>query len=1034
MSKRLLALCFALLCWLPATARAEAPRITVEQDASGALLRVNGKPFLVKGVVWGYGPIGTNYSYSLWKQPPSLIRRVLGQQMPLLKSAGFNAIRVFDVPPPEWIQYIYEKYGIFTTVNDMIGRYGVNKDGVWIAHVDYSDPEMRRFLLSELDKVVVRYRNTPGVLMWLLGNENNYGLSWTGAGAENFPGEKDKVRAGYLYSLMSEAAQLVKRRDTTRPVALVNGDLNYLDVIAKNKAGFDIFGTNQYRGLTVGALYRDVQQKLGIPVVFTEFGADCFNQRTGKEDTLDQARFLLGQWRELYENTHGKGGVGNALGGFIFEWTDTWWKVGQSYGLNDHDTLGTWSHPPYYDYVEGENNMQEEWWGITALTPSDDTGYYEPEPRDAFYMLQDIFRIDAFAEGASQSSIRQAFAQIQPRNYQATYAARTASEHSALRLSDLVLKLEMTGSRGTRSTARGGDIKLDHTEAALAGVTLAPSSKVYARLVLSFAGNVAQNRLDPIFYENPTSYAGAQLGDARRTAPRPVDIYQAQVKGDHRWFNLEGYYRVGHPGWDYEGDLFHFYPEAYYQETIDMYRAAAPFGAVISGKRAFEGLKLALGPQLSWGGNPALVAKYSHKLGNSLTVTVMHQEDLAQAGSSAITSSSVTPEPVSRKSMLGVSAALGDAQLDIGALFAAPQRVGQEYTRTERSSGPGYAGSGYDVFREKVQWQDTLGAKAKLVVPAGRANLYLQGAVKGLVADAGPDTSYTVTGWSLKESGRGNQISGLGGVALQFGDLQIAPNLLFQRPFVGPNPRIDGVYDPATQTYFAPIRARTTYTGVTPHEPFAVLDNRETEAAELLITYDPTAPTQFYQWDRFNREDAPFAANLDLVYRHQPTSRDSRIAVLSTGERFAFGAAPPAHDVWDATFNFAAAGLPPVRLFGSVFVGQNQAWGDDPRLVTRFGGSLRLAYQDFLVTTRVLFNDWGPYDYYRDYNLTYPLQWYGDASWGFLPALVGPPQTRFGVRGQYRRLDRYSDGWANPLAPGRSGSEYEITTYIQAAL
>jgi len=325
------------------------PTITVEQDAGGALLRVDGKPFMVKGVVWGYGPIGTNYAYSLWKQPPSLIRRVLGQQMPLLKSAGFNAIRVFDLPPPEWIQYIYEKYGIFTTVNDMLGRYGVTKDGVWVAHVDYSDPEMRRFLLSELDKVIVRYKNTPGILMWLLGNENNYGLSWTGAGAENFPGEKDKLRAGYLYSLMSEAARLVKRRDTSRPVALVNGDLNYLDVIAQNKAGFDVFGTNQYRGLRAKALYRDVQQKLGIPVLFTEFGADCFNQRTGKEDQLDQARYLLSQWQEVYEQSHGKGGVGNSLGGFIFEWTDTWWKVGQSYGLNDHDTLGTWSHPPYYD-------------------------------------------------------------------------------------------------------------------------------------------------------------------------------------------------------------------------------------------------------------------------------------------------------------------------------------------------------------------------------------------------------------------------------------------------------------------------------------------------------------------------------------------------------------------------------------------------------------------------------------------------------------------------------------------------------------
>jgi hypothetical protein len=121
-------------------------------------------------------------------------------------------------------------------------------------------------------------------------------------------------------------------------------------------------------------------------------------------------------------------------------------------------------------------------------------------------------------------------------------------------------------------------------------------------------------------------------------------------------------------------------------------------------------------------------------------------------------------------------------------------------------------------------------------------------------------------------------------------------------------------------------------------------------------------------------------------------------------------------------------------LHGSLYGGQDQARGLDPRLVTRYGGGLRFGVYDFLLATRLLFNDWGPYDYYRDFNLTYPLQFYGDLSWGMRPALVGNPQTRFGVRGQYRTLDVYSDGWADKLNPGKSGSEYEITTYIQATM
>ena len=76
-----------------------------------------------------------------------------------------------------------------------------------------------------------------------------------------------------------------------------------------------------------------------------------------------------------------------------------------------------------------------------------------------------------------------------------------------------------------------------------------------------------------------------------------------------------------------------------------------------------------------------------------------------------------------------------------------------------------------------------------------------------------------------------------------------------------------------------------------------------------------------------------------------------------------------------------------------------------------------------------MFNDWGPYDY-RDWNLTYPLQFYGDLSF-MRPALIGNPQT---LRDdQYRTLDVFSDGWLDKLNPGHSGSG-EVTTYVQATM
>jgi hypothetical protein len=59
------------------------------------------------------------------------------------------------------------------------------------------------------------FKGTPGLLLYLLGNENNYGLFWEGAETEDIPVE-DRVttkRARAMYQLLNEAALLVKEID-----------------------------------------------------------------------------------------------------------------------------------------------------------------------------------------------------------------------------------------------------------------------------------------------------------------------------------------------------------------------------------------------------------------------------------------------------------------------------------------------------------------------------------------------------------------------------------------------------------------------------------------------------------------------------------------------------------------------------------------------------------------------------------------------------------------------------------------------------
>jgi hypothetical protein len=389
--------------------------IRVERNEEGMILMVDKEPFIVNGMNWDYFPIGTNYSFDFWNQPDDFIIAALAAEMTLLQEMGVNTIRVYTGIQPKWIEYIYKNYGIYTMLNHSFGRYGVSIDGNWVPHTDYANPKARTVLINEIEQLAKEFKDTPGLLFYLLGNENNYGLFWEGSETEDIPAdaknETDKAKP--LYSLFNDAAKVIKEIDKNHPVAICNGDLLFIDVIKSQCPDIDIFGTNVYRGESFTDAFERVKNELDLPIIFTEFGADAFNVKDRSEDQKSQAYYLKSNWKEIYENVAGLGKAGNSLGGFTFQFSDGWWKYKQDENLDVHDENASWINEGYtLDHVEGRNNMNEEWFGICAKGPTKEDGLYELTPRKAYYVLAEVHKINPYQSGMTAETIDRYFEEI----------------------------------------------------------------------------------------------------------------------------------------------------------------------------------------------------------------------------------------------------------------------------------------------------------------------------------------------------------------------------------------------------------------------------------------------------------------------------------------------------------------------------------------------------------------------------------------------------------------------------------------------
>jgi hypothetical protein len=310
-----------------------------KRNLDGSLSAV--APYAIRGVAWAPASKTTNTSPS--DPNNATVRRVeFGnwylRDIPLMRSMNVNTVRTFlDM-------------GVDATALAVLDKLYENNIMV-VLTVDNAINDT-----SRITTVVNYYKDHPAVLMWLLGNEWNlnryYGVASTVQDAA---------------ARTQTAAALIKTLDTNHPVATSYGDIdgNLSTFVNTTCPAVDVWAMNIYRGSSFGNLFTQWSGISSKPLFLSEYGTDAFrsfaavNPPNGVVDEDMQTDFTFSLWNELFRNLSATDAAKAALGGFVFAWSDEWWKVSPAGSQETSGFTLVGGHP--------DDFSNEEFFGIVDI-------------------------------------------------------------------------------------------------------------------------------------------------------------------------------------------------------------------------------------------------------------------------------------------------------------------------------------------------------------------------------------------------------------------------------------------------------------------------------------------------------------------------------------------------------------------------------------------------------------------------------------------------------------------------------------------
>ncbi|GAB4146179.1 MAG: hypothetical protein OHK0017_06390 [Patescibacteria group bacterium] len=298
----------------------------------------------------------TDYSWEKYEDQ-------FGIDMNDIKQGGANMIKIYYRPGMD---------------KEALDRFmGIaNRNGLkvmmifWVNHgEDYSrrtGKNNRRQVINEYVEAVKKLKDSPAVEAIGFGSENNY-----------FLGKTSKTE---WFSLVNDATRAAKRTGAKQKFFTSNGEIADLVRFQRLMPSLDWFGATIYRPDRAAVLAINKQySRVKKPLFITEFGKDSLTNGVEDED---------GQTQILMELTTAFESLRNVVGVSVFQYEDGWHKAGNScqHDSAAHAQLG--GIASVADRLD--NNMSEEWLGVTSQINSDQTA--SRPKKKAYYALQEYWR------------------------------------------------------------------------------------------------------------------------------------------------------------------------------------------------------------------------------------------------------------------------------------------------------------------------------------------------------------------------------------------------------------------------------------------------------------------------------------------------------------------------------------------------------------------------------------------------------------------------------------------------------------------